>query len=284
MTTDHPARGKAKQRIDVLLVERGLAPSRERAQALIMAGVVYSGDVRMEKPGTKVDPELALTVRTNPNPYVSRGGLKLEKALEKWPIALAGKICMDIGASTGGFTDCMLQKGARYVYAVDVGYGQLDWRLRQDPRVCSMERTNIRHLSPDALDQRPEFVSIDVSFISTQLVFPVVSQLMAPRGEMVFLIKPQFEAGREQVKKHGVVRDADVHGAVIEKTLGYAAQCGFAVRGVTYSPITGPKGNIEFLAWAVKCAEEASAALSAQIEEGRIGAVVSEAHRALREG
>lgn len=242
----------AKERLDVLLVEKRFFDSRERAQKSIMAGLVYVGGERIDKAGTKVDIEAEIVIKGNPIPYVSRGGLKLEKALKGLDIDLSGKTCMDIGASTGGFTDCMLQNGARHVYAVDVGYGQLDWKLRNDDRVTNMERTNIRYVTRDSIGTALDFLSIDVSFISLKLVLPVAVNLLADDGAMVFLIKPQFEAGREQVKKSGVIRDAKVHKDVLHAVLSVAEQLSISVEYLTYSPIKGPKGNIEFLAYGVK--------------------------------
>lgn len=242
----------AKERLDVLLVERQFFDSRERAQKSIMAGLVYVGGERVDKSGTKVDVEAEIVIKGNPIPYVSRGGLKLEKALKVLGIDLTGKVCMDIGASTGGFTDCMLQNGAQHVFAVDVGYGQLDWKLRNDDRVTNMERTNIRYVTRENIGTTLDFLSIDVSFISLKLVLPVAVNLLAEGGTMVFLIKPQFEAGREQVKKSGVIRDAKVHKDVLHAVLTIAEQLLISVEYLTYSPIKGPKGNIEFLAYGVK--------------------------------
>lgn len=240
----------AKERIDVLLVEKGLAESRERAQKTIMAGLVYVEGERVDKPGTKVDTGHEIIVKGNPIPYVSRGGLKLEKALKTLTIDLSEKRCMDIGASTGGFTDCMLQNGAKHVFSVDVGYGQLDWKLRNDPRVTNMERTNIRYVTEEQIGEKLDFLSIDVSFISLKLVLPVAISLLKDSGEMVFLIKPQFEAGREYMKKSGVIRDAKVHKQVLHQVMDKVTELGLLVDYLTYSPIKGPKGNIEFLAHA----------------------------------
>lgn len=245
--TDKPA---AKERLDVLLVERGYFDSREKAKAAIMAGLVWRGTERVEKAGTKLPRDAELTVKGAPHPYVSRGGLKLEKAIRTFAIDLQGAVMLDIGASTGGFTDCALQHGAAYVYAIDVGYNQLDWSLRRDERVCVMERTNFRHMTPDALTgPKPVFASIDVSFISLKLILPALAAMLEPGGHTVALIKPQFEAGREQVGKSGVVRDRSVHQSVLIEVLGYARQLGFSLLGLTYSPITGGEGNIEFLAY-----------------------------------
>ena len=247
---------KNKMRLDVLLIERGLQESRQKAQATIMAGLVYVGGQKVDKPGTNVADDAEIEVRGKVLPYVSRGGLKLEKAMQTWPITLTGKICADIGASTGGFTDCMLQNGAEKVYAVDVGYGQLDWKLRNDARVVCLERTNARYLSrqevPDVLD----FASIDVSFISLKLIFPALYALLREGGEIACLIKPQFEAGREKVGKKGVVRDPAVHLEVLENFLNHAKENHFTVLGITYSPIRGPEGNIEYLGYLRKSDED----------------------------
>ncbi len=236
-----------KERLDVLLVKKNLAASREKAKALIMAGVVYVNGQKEDKAGTAFEETAAVEVRGNTLPYVSRGGLKLEKAMKNFGLNLAGRVCMDVGASTGGFTDCMLQNGAAKVYAVDVGHGQLDWKLRQDERVVCMERTNIRYVTPGDIGEPPSFVSIDVSFISLTKVLGPVQALMAPEGEIVCLIKPQFEAGREKVGKKGVVRDKAVHREVIEKVMAFALSLGFQVLHLEFSPIKGPEGNIEYL-------------------------------------
>ena len=230
-----------------MLTEKNMFPSREKAKASIMAGLVYVDGQRIDKPGTPVDDNAEITVREALCPYVSRGGLKLEKALELFHFTLDGAVAVDVGASTGGFTDCMLQKGARKVFAIDVGYGQLDWKLRNDPRVVNMEKVNIRYLDMDTVDKDIDFISIDVSFISLKLVFPVAAQLLAETGSLVCLVKPQFEAGRSQVGKKGIVRDPAVHREVIENVAGYAADNGLYCHGLTYSPVTGTKGNIEYL-------------------------------------
>ena len=238
----------AKQRLDVILMEGGYAPSREKAKLMLMSGIVYVNGQKEDKPGSTFDPEkITLEVRGETLHYVSRGGLKLEKALAVFPIDLQGKICMDIGSSTGGFTDCMLQNGAAYVYAIDVGYGQLDWKLRQDVRVSCMEKTNFRYLKPEDLDRTPEFASCDVSFISLSKILPAAAGILPEGAQMVCLIKPQFEAGREKVGKKGVVRDPAVHREVIAAALQYASAEGFRVLGLDYSPIRGPEGNIEYL-------------------------------------
>ena len=236
-----------KKRLDVHMVEAGLAPSREKARAMIMAGEVFVNGRKAEKAGEEVRPEDAVTLQEDPIPFVSRGGLKLDKALKVFPLSLQGKVCLDVGASTGGFTDCMLQNGARKVFSVDVGYGQFAWKLRQDERVVCMEKTNIRYVTPDQIGEPLDFASVDVSFISLTKVLPPARELLKADGEMVCLIKPQFEAGREQVGKKGVVRDPDVHINVIHTCLDSARECGYSVLGLDYSPIRGPEGNIEFL-------------------------------------
>lgn len=236
-----------KERLDVLLVSRGLAPSREKAKAMIMAGNVFVGNEREDKAGSTFPVDCDIEIKGNTLKYVSRGGLKLEKALGCFGVVLRDKICMDIGASTGGFTDCMLQNGAKKVYAVDVGYGQFAWKLRQDPRVVCMEKTNIRYVTPSDIFDVLDFASVDVSFISLTKVLGPVRELLADTGEMVCLIKPQFEAGREKVGKKGVVRDGKVHREVIETVISYAREIGFSVLNVDFSPIKGPEGNIEYL-------------------------------------
>jgi 23S rRNA (cytidine1920-2'-O)/16S rRNA (cytidine1409-2'-O)-methyltransferase len=236
-----------KERIDILLVDMGLVESREKAKSLIMAGQIYVDNQKVDKAGTKVNTNAALEVRGNTLRYVSRGGLKLEKAVEQFDIDLKNKVCMDIGASTGGFTDCMLQNGAVKVYAVDVGYGQLAWQLRQDERVVNMERTNIRYVEPEQIGEKIDFISIDVAFISLKLVLPVAKSLLGINGEVVCLIKPQFEAGREKVGKKGVVRDKSVHIEVVEMIIHFAREQGFSISGLSFSPIKGPEGNIEYL-------------------------------------
>lgn len=238
-----------KTRLDVLLVEQGHMESRQKAQAVIMAGSVFVDGQRVDKPGTAVPNTAQIEVRGHALPYVSRGGLKLEKAMKTFPLTLTGKVCADIGASTGGFTDCMLQNGAQKVYAVDVGYGQLDWKLRGDPRVVCMERTNARYLTHEQIPDELDFASVDVSFISLNLILPPLRGLMKRSGQAVCLIKPQFEAGKDKVGKKGVVRDKAVHQEVLEHFLEHAASAGFGVRGLTWSPIRGPEGNIEYLGW-----------------------------------
>lgn len=247
---------KMKERLDVLLVSRGLATSREKAKALIMAGQVYVKNQKEDKAGTMFDSQVEIEVRGATLKYVSRGGLKLEKAMQQFGVTLEGKVCMDVGASTGGFTDCMLQNGAVKVYSVDVGHGQLDWKLRNDERVVCMEKTNIRYVVPEDIAESPAFVSIDVSFISLTKVLGPVRELMTPEGEIVALIKPQFEAGREKVGKKGVVRDPKVHEEVIEKVVEYAHELQFETKALEFSPIKGPEGNIEYLLWMKKQTEE----------------------------
>ena len=246
---------KEKKRLDVLMVERGLAASREKAKALIMAGIVYVNHNKEDKAGASFDPEeTQIEVKGAAIPYVSRGGLKLEKALQVFPIDLTGRVCMDIGASTGGFTDCMLQNGASKVYAIDVGYGQLDWKLRNDPRVVCMEKTNFRYVKPEDLGEgpAPSFASVDVSFIGLDKILPAALQILTPGAEMVCLIKPQFEAGRDKVGKKGVVRDRSVHEEVVENVTAMAAGLGFDILGLDFSPIRGPEGNIEYLMYIKK--------------------------------
>ena len=236
-----------KMRLDLLLVERGLEESRQRAQAVIMSGVVYVDGRKADKPGMAVPAAAMVEVRGDKLPYVSRGGLKLEKAMAAFPVHLEGAVCADIGASTGGFTDCMLQNGAAKVYAVDVGRGQLAWKLRSDPRVVCLERTNARYLSREQVPEELAFASVDVSFISLKLILPPLAALLAEGGQAVSLVKPQFEAGREKVGKKGVVRDPAVHVEVIEKITGFALDNGFSVLGLDFSPVKGPEGNIEYL-------------------------------------
>ena len=236
-----------KKRLDLLMVERALAPSREKAKAYIMSGDVYVDGQKEDKAGTMFKETVKIEVRGNTLPYVSRGGLKLEKAMNNFGVSLDGKVCMDVGASTGGFTDCMLQNGAVKVYSIDVGYGQLDWKLRNDPRVVCMEKTNIRYVLPENLQEPAQFSSIDVSFISLTKVLLPVRNLLTDDGEIVCLIKPQFEAGREKVGKKGVVRDPKVHEEVIEKICDFASTNGFELLHLDYSPIKGPEGNIEYL-------------------------------------
>ena len=264
-----------KTRLDVLLTERGLLDSRQKAQATIMSGIVFVNGQRVDKVGTAVANDALIEIRGTTLPYVSRGGLKLEKAMQTFPLTLTGKICADIGASTGGFTDCMLQNGAKKVYAVDVGYGQLDWKLRNDARVVCMERTNARYLTHEEIPEELDFASVDVSFISLKLIFPALYGLLREGGEIACLIKPQFEAGREKVGKKGVVRDPAVHLEVLEHFLIHAKGNHFTVLGITYSPIRGPEGNIEYLGFLRK-SEEPDAAVDLQ-------AIVEASHTALKE-
>ncbi len=263
-----------KKRLDVLLVEQGLADSREKAKAIIMSGIVYVDNNKEDKAGTTFEETARIEVRGNTLKYVSRGGLKLEKAMNNFGVTLEGKVCMDVGASTGGFTDCMLQNGAVKVYSVDVGHGQLAWKLRNDERVVCMEKTNIRYVTPDDIDDVIEFASIDVSFISLTKVLPAVRELMTPGGEIVCLIKPQFEAGREKVGKKGVVRELSTHMEVVQMIVDYARANGFRTLHLSYSPIKGPEGNIEYLLHITK--DE-----SRENEEFDIRALVEESHSAL---
>ena len=265
-----------KNRLDVALLERGLVPSRERGRALIMAGVVYVGGQKALKAGQTVKPDDVIEVRENINPFVSRGGLKLQKAMQTFPIHLQDNICIDVGASTGGFTDCMLQSGAAKVYAVDVGYGQLAWKLRTDPRVVNLERTNFRYCTTEQIPDAADFASVDVSFISLKIILPVLRTLLRDAGEAVCLIKPQFEAGRENVGKKGVVRDRTVHEAVVREITRFAADSGFAVEGLTYSPIKGPEGNIEYLMYLRKASQG-----SLQIQDAEIAQLVLRSHETL---
>ena len=264
-----------KERLDVLLVKKGFYQSRERAKASIMAGIVYVDGQKSDKAGNMVDTEAEISVKENICPYVSRGGLKLEKSMQIWPISLENAVCMDIGASTGGFTDCMLQNGAKKVYAVDVGYGQLAWKLRNDPRVVCLERTNARYLDHTVIPDELDFASIDVSFISLKLILPAVNTVLKPEGQVACLVKPQFEAGREKVGKKGVVREPAVHREVLEHFRRHAKDSGFTLLGLTYSPIRGPEGNIEYLGYLRKGeGQEADADLTALVEES---------HEALRQ-
>ena len=272
---------KLKERLDVLLVKKGFYQSRERAKASIMAGIVYVDGQKSDKAGNMVDENAEITVKENICPYVSRGGLKLEKAMNLWNFPLDDCVCMDIGASTGGFTDCMLQKGSRKVYAVDVGYGQLDYKLRIDERVVNMEKCNIRYVENDDIPDPIDFISIDVSFISLKLVFPVASRLLTEEGHLVCLVKPQFEAGREQVGKKGIVRDRKVHIEVIEKVAGYAVENGLYPVGLTYSPVTGAKGNIEYLMHLSKVQPEGFDAEQFPIDQELVHKIVNASHEEL---
>ena len=262
-----------KKRLDVLLTERGMVDSRHRAQALIMAGQVYVAGQKVDKAGASIDENAGIEVRGQTLSYVSRGGLKLEKAMKTWPIRLDGFICGDIGASTGGFTDCMLQNGAVRVYAVDVGYGQLAWILRSDERVVCLERTNARYLTREQVTDELDFASVDVSFISLKLILPALRGLLKPTGQVVCLVKPQFEAGKEKVGKKGVVRDPAVHLEVLEHFLDHAKEADFSVKDITFSPIRGPEGNIEYLGWLRAGAGEAYT--------GDLKALVDASHGAL---
>ena len=266
----------AKERLDVLLVERGLAGSRERAKRMIMAGEVLVDNQKIDKAGATVKAEAEIRLLGHDIPYVSRGGLKLEKAMKEFGVPIEGRRCADIGASTGGFTDCMLQNGAKKVYSVDVGYGQFAWKLRQDPRVVCMEKTNIRYVTPEDIDDVLDFASVDVSFISLTKVLPAAYALLKDGGQMVCLIKPQFEAGREKVGKKGVVREKSTHHEVIEKVTEFAVSIGFSVLEITFSPIKGPEGNIEYLVHLKKCPEE-----EAKIETKELDQVVDEAFATL---
>lgn len=265
----------AKKRLDVAMTEQGLAESRQKAQAIIMAGQVFVNGQKVDKAGAPVGAEANIVVRGKALRYVSRGGLKLEKAMACWPIQLQGAVCADIGASTGGFTDCMLQNGAEKVYAVDVGYNQLDWRLRTHPKVVCMERTNARYLTPEQIPVPLDFFSVDVSFISLNLILPALRPLMKPDGQGVCLVKPQFEAGREKVGKKGVVREPRVHLEVLEHFLEHAAHAGFSVKDITFSPIKGPEGNIEYLGY-LSAAEES-------LYQGDLKALVEQSHSVWKE-
>ncbi|MDF2644204.1 MAG: methyltransferase [Paenibacillus sp.] len=269
-----------KERLDLLLLEQGYFESREKAKAAIMAGLVFADEEPVDKAGMKISRKAVLKVKGALHPYVSRGGLKLEKALKQFDIDLNGAVMLDIGASTGGFTDCALQNGASSVYAVDVGYNQLDWSLRNDERVHVMERTNFRYTKMEDLNgPRPTFASIDVSFISLRIILPPLKEILLDQGRVVALIKPQFEAGREKVGKSGVVRDPDVHVDVLTTVLTFAEELGFRLKGLTYSPITGGEGNIEFLAyWSSDTAEDTSLAEASSLKD-LIAVTVKEAQK-----
>ena len=262
-----------KQRLDVLLTERGLTKSREQARALIMAGVVYVGETKAQKAGDMVQEDALLTVRGSTCPFVSRGGLKLQKAMQTFPICLENAVCADIGASTGGFTDCMLQSGAKRVFAVDVGYGQLDWKLRSDGRVVVLEKRNARFMEPDWYGEALDFASIDVSFISLDKILPALLPCLGDGAEVVALIKPQFEAGRDKVGKHGVVSDGKTHIEVCKRIINVACSERYAPLGITYSPIRGPKGNVEFLLWMKKCPPNSD--FSCEIDDRKIEETVN---------
>ena len=238
---------KVKKRLDVLLTEQGYTDSRSKAQAIIMSGIVYADGQKADKPGTAYEETVSIEVRGGACPYVSRGGLKLEKALRDFGVKPEGFVCSDSGASTGGFTDCLLQQGARKVFAIDVGYGQLDWKIRSDPRVVVMEKTNIRYVTPEQLGEPLDLSVVDVSFISLKIVLPAIRALLKPTGQVLCLIKPQFEAGREKVGKKGVVREKSTHVEVLQGFVELADSLGFHILGLTYSPVKGPEGNIEFL-------------------------------------
>ena len=267
-----------KQRLDVLLVEKGLAPSREKAKAIIMAGIVYVDGNKEDKAGTTFPENAGIEVKGKTLPYVSRGGLKLEKAMQKFPITLSGKVCMDVGSSTGGFTDCMLQNGATKVYAIDVGHGKLAWKLRNDERVVCMEKTNIRYVVPEDIDELAAFSSIDVSFISLTKVLLPVKNLLTEDGQVVCLIKPQFEAGREKVGKKGVVRDRAVHEEVIRMVMDYASSIDFYPLALDFSPVKGPEGNIEYLLFLSKNKQDQEIVDASSID---IKAVVTASHDTL---
>ncbi|WP_332695896.1 TlyA family RNA methyltransferase [Halalkalibacter lacteus] len=269
-----------KERIDVLLVERGLIETREKAKRSIMAGLVFSGTERIDKPGIKIDRETPLEIKGNPLPYVSRGGLKLEKAISLFNLSLEDKIVIDIGASTGGFTDCSLQNGAKAVYALDVGYNQLAWKLRQDVRVTVMERTNFRYVKPeDLVEGLPQFATIDVSFISLKLILPVLKTVLVSNSDVIALVKPQFEAGREQVGKKGIVRDKHVHEDVLKRMTEFAIAEGYDVVGLSFSPIKGGEGNIEFL---MHLHYEATKEMGKIDDAISVKDVVDEAHESLK--
>ena len=268
-----------KERLDILLFNRGLAPSREKAKAIIMSGIVYVDDNKEDKAGTTFPENVKIEVRGNTLRYVSRGGLKLEKAMREFDIKLDGNICMDVGASTGGFTDCMLQNGAVKVYSVDLGHGQLDWKLRNDERVVCMEKTNIRYVTEDDIEDKLDFASIDVSFISLTKVLMPVKNLLKEQGEIVCLIKPQFEAGREKVGKKGVVRDRKVHAEVIEQVITYAESIELYPLALTFSPVKGPEGNIEYLLYLSKDETKRNMSKSVHVED--IEQVVTLSHNTL---
>lgn len=267
----------SKERLDLLLIKKGFFETREKARASIMAGVVYINNIKEDKPGTKFDDNVEILVKENINPYVSRGGLKLKKAITEFNIDLKGKLAIDVGSSTGGFTDCMLKEGAMKVLAIDVGYGQLAWELRNDSRVICMERTNVRYVKPSDLEFLADFVTIDVSFISLKKILPVIKEFIKNVGQVVCLIKPQFEAGRDKVGKHGVVRDPLIHKEVISSITSFSESIGFNICGLTYSPIKGPEGNIEYLLYISKSEHKTD-----NINLGtNIDMVISDAHSLL---
>ena len=269
-----------KERLDVLLVKRNLAESREKAKALIMSGIVYVNGQKEDKAGTTFEETAPIEVRGSTLKYVSRGGLKLKKAMDRFGVRLDGKICMDVGASTGGFTDCMLQNGAVKVYSVDVGHGQLAWKLRNDERVVCMEKTNIRYVTPEDIADPIGFASIDVSFISLRLILPVLRTLLVPGSDCMALVKPQFEAGRESVGKKGIVRDPKVHADVLKRMISFSAAEGYICKGLSFSPITGGDGNIEFLLHLHWPGEGQD---GQELPEEEIMRVVEEAHKTLKE-
>lgn len=265
---------KVKKRLDVLLVEQGYADSRAKAQAIIMSGQVYVQGQKADKPGISYEENVSIEVRGATCPYVSRGGLKLEKALRDFRVNPEGYVCSDSGASTGGFTDCLLQQGAKKVFAIDVGYGQLDWKIRSDPRVVVMERTNVRYVTPEQLGEPLDLSVVDVSFISLKIVLPVIKTFLKPCGQVLCLIKPQFEAGKEKVGKKGVVRDPEVHKEVLDNFVQLTKELDLTILGLTFSPVKGPEGNIEFLAHLTKDAQTGI--------EPDTAAVVAAAHDALK--
>lgn len=268
-----------KERLDVLLVKRGLAPSREKAKALIMTGNVFVNNEREDKAGQTFAEKVSIEIKGEHKKYVSRGGYKLEKALQCFPIELQGKVCIDVGSSTGGFTDCMLQNGAKKVFAIDVGTNQLAWTLRQDERVISMEKTNIRYVVPEDIEEKADFVSIDVAFISLTKVLTPVMLLMREGGQIVCLIKPQFEAGREKVGKKGVVKEKSTHIEVIDKVIEYASENGFSLLGLEHSPIRGPEGNIEYLLYMIRKKEGVE--YYDELEDNVVYDIVEKAHNVL---
>ncbi|ANU28373.1 TlyA family RNA methyltransferase [Planococcus versutus] len=268
-----------KERVDVLLVEQGICETREKAKRAIMAGIIYSGSERMDKPGEKIMTDALLQMKGNDLKYVSRGGLKLEKALEQFDLSVTGKLMLDIGSSTGGFTDCALQNGAKHCYALDVGYNQLAWKIRQDERVTVMERVNFRHSKPeDFIEGLPEFATIDVSFISLRIILPVLKKILVPNGDVIALVKPQFEAGRENVGKKGIIREPKIHRDVLSKVGQFAVDSGFHIKNMSFSPITGGEGNIEFL-FHLQSADESSEIVA--ISETLINETVKTAHELL---
>lgn len=267
-----------KERLDILLVEKGIFDSREKARASIMAGAIFVDGMRVDKAGEKIKKSANIEFKGEALPYVSRGGLKLEKAINKFSLDLNDKVCLDIGASTGGFTDCMLQNGAKKVYSIDVGYGQFAWKLRVDPRVVCMERTNIRYVKPEDIGEYADFASIDVSFISLNKVLPAVLSLLKEDGSVVALIKPQFEAGREKVGKKGVVRERSTHEEVINNVVNFVRQEGIKIIDIEYSPIKGPEGNIEYLIYITK-----DSSYKEDFNESRIAEVVDNSHQSLEE-